>query len=403
MSCCVRFESQTKDSLKVCCAFLISVFLIICQCVKHQGDITPFFYIEQNLLGRPPYNFWYQTFNALHLLEQKAQIENAKKMSFCANRKEQSIKEVYVLAIGESLRYSNLSLSGYNRNTTPNLDSLENIMLYTNYYSTATLTMYSVPLIYTRATPNNLGLAYRERGLHVPFKETGFKTYVVCCNNLLNYEHYLSDGVDSLISVKSDIEIPPIIDSLTSTNEKLFITIQFWGNHGLYTNFSPDFNVYRPNPIGDDVSWENKEGKVNAYDNTVLQQDYVMTKIIKAIDKPFTSSSFLFVSDHGEDLRPGSGGHGGSCRPDKAEYHVPLIIWNSKTWIDNNPSKYKALRRNRNVPCNADNIFYSICDMADINLHERYTKKEWSLLSDLFEPHDRLLLLPDGRTYIHLN
>ena len=82
MSCCVRFECQTKDSLKVCWAFLISVFLIICQCVKHQGDITPFFYIEQNLLGRPPYNFWYQTFNALHLLEQKAQIENAKKMSF---------------------------------------------------------------------------------------------------------------------------------------------------------------------------------------------------------------------------------------------------------------------------------------------------------------------------------
>lgn len=40
-------------------------------------------------------------------------------MKFGAKRPKINEKESYVLAIGESLRYDNLSLAGYGRKTTP--------------------------------------------------------------------------------------------------------------------------------------------------------------------------------------------------------------------------------------------------------------------------------------------
>jgi glucan phosphoethanolaminetransferase (alkaline phosphatase superfamily) len=83
-------------------------------------------------------------------------------------------KETYVLAIGESLRYGNLSIAGYNRNTTPLLDTTQNVILYNNYYSTANLTMYSVPQIITRATPLNFELSYKEKSI--------FKIRGISCN-----------------------------------------------------------------------------------------------------------------------------------------------------------------------------------------------------------------------------
>lgn len=89
------------------------------------------------------------------------------------------------MAVGESLRYNSLSLGGYERETTPLLESLSNITLFSNYYSTANLTMYSVPQILTRATPDDFAQNYREKSIFKPFQECGFKTFVICAGNLL--------------------------------------------------------------------------------------------------------------------------------------------------------------------------------------------------------------------------
>ena len=50
-------------------------------------------------------------------------------------------KEIYVLSLGESVRYKNLSLNGtYNRETTPLLGKQTDLVLYSDYYADATLT-----------------------------------------------------------------------------------------------------------------------------------------------------------------------------------------------------------------------------------------------------------------------
>ena len=356
------------------------------------------------MLSRPPYNFCFQSYNAIEQQFQKGYIKEAEKMKFGAKRSKINEKESYVLAIGESLRYDNLSIAGYERKTTPLLETLDNLTLFSDYYSAANLTMYSVPQIVTRATADNFVLNYQEKSIIQPFKECGFKTFVVCAGNLLGEKtnKYLVKGCDVLYSLEAgeDSRIAEIVDSLSCLYPKTFFIVQFKGNHGPYNNFKKEQNVYRPNPVFDNSSWTDHQAVVNAYDNTVLFTDYNVYHIIKAIDKPNYQSAFLMVSDHGADYDTGVSDHGGNCNPRKAEYHVPLIVWNSKLWGDKYPQKKANLLSNKNKPVNSDNIFYSVCDMADITIDKKYSKPEWSVFAKNLKPHERKLLVPDGKNYI---
>lgn len=403
-----KYKKPQKFAPNLLCAasfiVLSIVFLTFQLRVKWGGNITTRFYVEQNVLSRPPYNFCFQSYNAIEQQFQKGYIKEAEKMKFGAKRSKINEKESYVLAIGESLRYDNLSIAGYGRKTTPLLETLDNLTLFSDYYSAANLTMYSVPQIVTRATADNFVLNYQEKSIIQPFKECGFKTFVVCAGNLLGEKtnKYLVKGCDVLYSLEAgeDSKIAEIVDSLSCLYPKTFFIVQFKGNHGPYNNFKKEQNVYRPNPVFDNSSWTDHQAVVNAYDNTVLFTDYNVYHIIKAIDKPGYQSAFLMVSDHGADYDTGVSDHGGNCNPRKAEYHVPLIVWNSKVWGDKYPQKKANLLSNKNKPVNSDNIFYSVCDMADITIDKKYSMPEWSVFARNLKPHERKLLVPDGKNYI---
>lgn len=106
------------------------------------------------------------------------------------------------------------------------------------------------------------------------------------------------------------------------------------------------------------------------------------------------------VSDHGADYDTGVSDHGGNCNPRKPEYHVPLILWQSEVWRNKYPKKYQSLKANKDKPVNADNVFYSVCDMADITIRPMYAKAEWSVFNQHLQSHERKLLVPDGKNYI---
>ena len=402
------FQKPKRLKANLCGAGLFAVltvgFLTYQLKVRFWGDITTKFYVEQNVLSRPPYNFWFQIYNAIEQQRMRSYIKKSNNMTFSATRPLEMNRESYVLVIGESLRYDNLSLAGYHRNTTPLLGSLEDLTLFSDYYSSANLTMFSVPQIITRATADNFMLNYKEKSIIKPFQECGFKAFVICAGNLLceKSSSYLIDGCDGVFAfgADGDAKIAGVVDSLVAIYPKIFFVIQFKGNHGPYNNFGQEHNAYRPNPVYDKVPWTNHEAMVNAYDNTVLFTDYNVYHIIKAIDKPGYQSALLMVSDHGADYDTGVSDHGGNCNPRKAEYHVPLIVWNSKVWGEKYPQKKAHLLSNKNKPVNSDNIFYSVCDMADITIDKKYSKPEWSVFVKNLKPHERKLLVPDGKNYI---
>ncbi len=276
--------------------------------------------------------------------------------------------------------------------------------------------MLSVPMLITRATPENYDLNFAERSIVEPFRECGFKTFTIVSNtNLLSSETYLSDGVDSLIVVPNvvkdgdivsgDKTMIHIVDSLAQEHDKLFIMMQFLGNHSFYTNYEPDYDIYRPNANSCTPSERAACDSlyVNAYDNSILYTDYILSSIIRKIDRPNTISAFAFISDHGEGITKEGGGHGGNCTPSKQEYHVPFIFWYSDGYATYYDDKVAWVKAHKAARINGDCMFYSVCDMAGITLDSAYAKPIWSVFSASFREHERKVLVPDGVTCIFVD
>lgn len=383
----------------------------------YKGQITLRYYVDNRIWNRPPYNVPFQCINAHTSLQRRKQWENMKNIDMGATRTitPEGQKEIYIFAIGESLRYDNVSLNKkYHRSTTPRLESRENnTMIFDDYYSQACLTMYSVPQLITRATPDNFDLNYAERSIIEPYRECGFKVFTIVSNtNLLSYETYLSDGVDSLIIVPNVVEdreilsgdktMIYIVDSLAQEHDKLFIMMQFMGNHSFFTNYEKEFEIYNPNSNNCAADMiRDSMMLINAYDNSILYTDYILSSIIDQIDRPSTVSAFMFVSDHGEEICNGGGGHGGNCTPSIKEYHVPFIFWWSDSYKELYSEKVANAQSHKQAKVNGDNIYYTLCDLADIELAEQYNHSSWSVLSPSFIEHERLILVPDGVTCIH--
>ena len=393
ISSCVLY--RPSESRKISAYIALSLILIAPIFVTYKlfgfykRQVTLRYYMDNRIWNRPPYNVPFQCINAHTTLQRKKQWENMKNINMGATRgtTPNAQKEIYIFAIGESLRYDNLSLNGkYHRSTTPRLESKQsNLMLFDDYYSQACLTMYSVPQLVTRATPDNY---------------------------LLSYETYLSDGVDSLIIVPNivkdgeilsgDKTMIHIVDSLAQVHDKLFIMMQFLGNHSFFTNYEKEFERYNPNSNNCSADLvRDSLMLINAYDNSILYTDYILSSIIDQINRPNTVSAFMFVSDHGEEIGKGGAGHGGNCTPTIQEYHVPFIFWWSDSYREQYADKISNALSRKQAKLNGDNIYYTLCDLADIQLADQYNHPSWSVLFPSFEEHERLILVPDGVTCIH--
>ena len=411
------YNVNAKRNIRICILFILVSIILPSVFVKYKitnsykNKLTYEYFIPTRIFNRPPYNVPYQIYNIIKIQQVKKSIKEAENFTFNASKSSIAKREIHVLAIGESMRFDKLSLNGYNRKTTPLLDSTKNLISFNNYYSTACLTMFSVPQVVTRATPLNYELNYKEKGIVQAFKEVGFKTYVIVAGgNLLSYEKYLTLGTDSLIilpnrmvgseEVSGDRDIVVKMDSLiNSSDDNIFFIVEFKGNHHPYTNYESNYDIWKPN-FKTSANVKSDSLYINAYDNSMLYQDWILSGIINKIEEQNTVSTFTFVSDHGENITSTGGGHGGDCSPIKTEYHVPFLFWYSDTYASNYPKKVELAKSRIEVRLNADNIFYSVCDVAGINLDSIYSHTDYSIFSEDFEEHERYVLLPDGINHI---
>ena len=411
------YNVNARRNFKICILFILVSIILPSVFVKYKinnsykNKLTYEYFIPTRILNRPPYNVPYQIYNIVKIQQVKKSIKEAEDFTFNASKQVGDKREIHVLAIGESMRFDKLSLNGYNRKTTPLLDNTNNLISFNNYYSTACLTMFSVPQIVTRATPLDYELNYKEKGIVQAFKDVGFKTYVIVAGgNLLSYEKYLTQGTDSLIilpnrmlgaeEVSGDRDIVVKMDSLIkSSDDNIFFIVEFKGNHHPYTNYESNYDIWKPN-FKTSANVKSDSLYINAYDNSMLYQDWILSGIINKIEEQNIASTFTFVSDHGENITSTGGGHGGDCSPIKTEYHVPFLFWYSDTYAYNFPKKVELAKSRKEVRLNADNIFYSVCDVAGINLDSTYSHTDYSIFSEDFEEHERYVLLPDGINYI---
>ena len=301
-------------------------------------------------------------------------------------------KEVYVFIIGETGRYSNYSINGYSRETSPLLKETQNLVTYSDFHSSANITEFSLPTILTRASPQNYHLRFKEKSFVDAFKEAGFKTYWIANQSAGNsFIRRISKDTDGEYFATTDFDASENFDEklwvfmnevLQNQDEKALIVLHTLGSHFRYNfRYPNEYKVFEPSFEGTFdyalISPKNKELFINTYDNSILYTDFFLANTIQKIDSLDCISTVIYVSDHGENLYDTNENialHGGSFHT-KYDFHVPFFIWTSDKYNVQYPNKAENIKQNKDKKLSAGNIFYSVLDIANITFSEQKLSK----------------------------
>ena len=240
-------------------------------------------------------------------------------------------KRTVVLVIGESLRFDRLSILGYHKPTTPQLDHLYSSgEIYADWIyagGTTTKTTVSVMLNRIKYPGATAQISQQDNNLFKLAKDNGFATYffsaqsesklsilddLICKNCIDHYKNRTDYENEYASASKFDEILLPLIDEV-DWNKPAFIVLQQRGSHSPYAKqVPPEYKKFR-----DD------------YDNTVLYTDHILTALIYKIrERSKNDVYFMFASDHGELLgENGKNGHGWF---EKEVYKIPFIFYAGK-------------------------------------------------------------------------
>lgn len=273
-------------------------------------------------------------------------------------------KSVVVLVIGESARSQNFSLYGYSKNTNPLLSKTPNVFHF-EATSCATYTRAGVKCILEPAESsdlyeilpnylyrNNVDVIWRttnwgEPPVHIKNYQNKDSLMQQCKGEGCNYDELLLTGLKEQI--------------LASTKNKVLIILHTSTSHGpTYSKkYPPQFETFKPVCNSVELANCSSTELVNAYDNTIVYTDYLLSKIIDDLKElKDYNSSMIFVSDHGESLGEKNLYMHGlplSMAP-REQYDIPFIVW-----VSDHGKQLKTLKT-----VSQNHVFHSVLNFLNL-------------------------------------
>jgi lipid A ethanolaminephosphotransferase len=169
-----------------------------------------------------------------------------------------------------------------------------------------------------------------------------------CKGEMCDYDEKLLNGL------KEQIE--------GSRNNKILVVLHTSTSHGptYSTKYPPGFEKFKPVCNSVELSKCTSEELVNAYDNTIVYTDYLLSRVIETLKQiPDYNSAMLFVSDHGESLGEKNlymHGMPISLAPQE-QYDIPFLVWLS----DNNPQQLKPI-----IEATQGHVFHSVLNFLGV-------------------------------------
>ena len=369
---------KAKDIL-IIGAFLITG-LIFNMCIL-PANIHTFRYLSNALCSFMPFNYIISLKNYLSLYKNTNPAENINKVfNFEIDPSDQKNLNV-ILVIGESARADRWGINGYQRNTTPNLAHLQNLITYKEAYSLATNTPSGIQSIMKKE-----GYYHLSSFIKV-FDQLKFETYWFSNQgtrykliNLIAAEASRSMFSDDIRISNTgnnyDTDLIPFVQEMLikNKNKSNMVVLHTIGSHRLYDlRYPNEFKIFNPTCINDQLYYSTNEcldtEKLgNSYDNTIVYTDYFLSELIKILEE--TNSILIYISDHGESL--GENGIYAHSYPFELapveQKHIPLIIWASQKFLakKNNLDKFINASKKTGLKIDQSNIFHSILDCVGI-------------------------------------
>lgn len=288
-----------------------------------------------------------------------------------------------ILIIGESLRADHLGLNGYERNTTPRLAEIPDLLNYTISASFNTTTRSVTSMLSHRTKADFVDIP-PEKSVVSVFKDLGFKTYWYSAqsskefrNGMLNImaaeadDYFFRDRLrSSLRSHKIyDEALIPYLQSALKNGGHNFIVLHSFGNHVRFHERHPEsFTVFTPECTLLPSSCPKKDVN-NSYDNSVLYTDYFVSSVIESLKG--TNSILFFASDHGvflgeNGVYANGGGDVENLDPVKK---VPMFFYMTDQLMRDKFFHKKftaATKKTKSTNLSHDNLFDSLLDCSGV-------------------------------------
>ena len=350
------------------------------------------------LLGRTNFTPYNLSKGIKMVLIEWKNLEKVKKFGRFENvyRTQNEEKETFVLIIGESTTRTHMGLYGYYRQTNPLLSERKKKgelfvwnRVRTTYVHTIDALSDALALDNTPATKFNSTLTQL-------FNAANFSTYFIsnqkpwgmydttvtkltkvsneiCFTTGVFGEDYMKQTYDEAI-------VPYLKEVLKQKTTKKLIIIHLMGTHMSYKNrYPPTYEFYKEKPRTK-FNHITAYKQINAYDNAVRYNDYVIDRIINEVAKDDTRSFVLYFSDHGDEVYESIDflGHTEGRKTEPMQ-QIPFMIWYSKSYKQSMPDLVWEAERKYNHR----DLIHTMADLAGIKF-KRF-RPEKSIVNSQFK------------------
>ena len=309
---------------------------------------------------------------------------------------------VLVFVVGETARAANWGLSGYARQTTPQLAATPGLINFAQVTSCGTNTEVSLPCMFApvgRRAYDEERIRGSESLLHVLARagvgvqwvddQSGCKGVCEGLPTVL-VKDWNPPGLCEGGRCLDEGLLHGLDERLAQAKGTQALFLHQLGNHGpsYFRRHPQAFARFQPACEKDDLRLCTREEIVNAYDNALLYTDHLLATLIQRLkaqaDK--VDSVVLYVSDHGESL--GENGvflHGlpYAIAPE-VQKRVPMVMWFSPRFAQARGLDLGCLARRAAQPATHDHLFHTVLGLVDVRtaVHE----KTWDLSAECIKP-----------------
>ncbi len=270
-----------------------------------------------------------------------------------------------VLVLGESTQRGRMSLYGYSRQTTPELEALAasdpNLTIFNDVVSARPYTIEILQQVLSFADQENPDLYLTKPSLMNMMQQAGYKSFWITNqqtmtqrNTMLTVfsrqtdkQYYLNHQRRQNSRQYDDAVLAPFAEALADPAEKKFIVVHLLGTHINYKFRFPENYAKFSGREGLPEGLTNEQvASWNDYDNANLYNDFVVSSLIKTFRDTDPNGFLVHFSDHGEevfDTPPHNMQGRNESAPTRPMYEVPFMIWQPEKWAAGQQVDIKTL------------------------------------------------------------
>ena len=287
------------------------------------------------------------------------------------------------LVIGETARHANFQLGGYGRATNPGLANTAGLHYFSDVTSCATTTAVSVPCMLSHLGRERFSLAAAAHSPNVltELAQAGVDVSLRTNNSgskgiggtrrTLDFSESRARPWCVDASCLDAILLQDLDAEMTGKGADRLVVFHQMGSHGpaYHERYPQAAEVFRPACRSNDLRRCSPEEIRNAYDNTIVYTDQLLTEQISRLRQVSTEvdTALIYLSDHGESL--GEGGvhlHGAPYEvAPQEQLRIPMIVWMSDGYRARSGIDQACMRRQVSTAYSHDNLYHTLLGLME--------------------------------------